>query len=342
MLHFIPDLEENSIKHNLVTLPAKKWHWRARCSALQLYSKIEPVESQGTLWCSSVLNLAELLGLRPDLNKCRKIVYFHENQLIYPVQQIKERDIQYALNEINSCLASDLVLFNSEFNRTSFLDNISKIIKMIPDNRPKGVRAVIEAKSRVMYFPVKFPKMISVNSSKPHVLQIVWPHRWEFDKDPHEFFEVMMELKKSGLTFQVAVLGEQFTDVPEIFEQMNSNNDLKDRIVHFGYVASKDEYYKILGTSHVAISTARHEFFGISMLEATYCGCLPLVPNRLVYPEIYPEKCLYNDRTELICKLKAYCECPQKALDDRQQLCIEFEKYSAEKLSPMYLEVLNK
>ncbi|VEN35382.1 unnamed protein product [Callosobruchus maculatus] len=297
------DLEENGIKHKLVALPAKKWHWRARCSALQLYSRIEPVGSNEILWCSSVLNLAELLGLRPDLNRCRKITYFHENQLIYPVQQIKERDIQYALNEINSCLASDLVLFNSVFNRTSFLDNISKIIKIIPDNRPKDVRSIIEIKSRVMYFPVKFPKMISGNSSKASTLQIVWPHRWEFDKDPDEFFEVMMELKKSGMDFQIVVLGEQFTDVPEVFEKMNSNNDLKDRIVHFGFVESKDEYYRILSNSHVAVSTAKHEFFGISMLEATYCGCLPLVPNNLVYPEIYPESAFTN-RTELISKLK--------------------------------------
>lgn len=49
---------------------------------------------------SSVLNLAELIGVRPDLVTCRKIVYFHENQLVYPVREVKERDCQYGLNEI--------------------------------------------------------------------------------------------------------------------------------------------------------------------------------------------------------------------------------------------------
>ncbi|CAH1989336.1 unnamed protein product [Acanthoscelides obtectus] len=242
----------------------------------------------------------------------------------------------------SSILASDLVLFNSEFNRTSFLDNISKIIKMIPDNRPKNVRDIIEMKSRVMYFPVMFPKLVPTTATKPVVLQIVWPHRWEFDKDPNEFFEVMMELKKGNMDFRISVLGEQFTDVPQVFEQMKSDSDLKDRFTHFGYVESKDDYYKILRNSHVAVSTAKHEFFGVSMLEATYCGCLPLLPNRLVYPEIYPGGCLYNDRKELIGKLKAYCECPQKAVDDRQNLCIDFEKYSAEALSSKYLEILNE
>lgn len=83
-----------------MSLTAKKWHWRARCSGLIVHNLIPPVTTQKVLFCSSVLNLAELLGLRPDLQPLKKIVYFHENQLIYPVQKIKERDIQYAYNEI--------------------------------------------------------------------------------------------------------------------------------------------------------------------------------------------------------------------------------------------------
>ena len=87
-------------RYALLTLPARKWHWRARTSALQ-FSQIIPKEHRyKVLLTSSVLNLAELIGIRPDLAKCRKIVYFHENQLVYPVQEIKQRDCQYGLNEI--------------------------------------------------------------------------------------------------------------------------------------------------------------------------------------------------------------------------------------------------
>lgn len=96
------DLDEKEIKYTLVTLPGKKWHWRARCSALVLCDKIPKISTEAVLFCSSVLNLAELLGLRPDLCSLKKIVYFHENQLIYPVQEIKSRDIQYAYNEITT------------------------------------------------------------------------------------------------------------------------------------------------------------------------------------------------------------------------------------------------
>ena len=52
------------------------------------------------LFCSSVLNLAELVALRPDLGRLRTIVYFHENQLIYPVRKSQDRDFQYGYNQV--------------------------------------------------------------------------------------------------------------------------------------------------------------------------------------------------------------------------------------------------
>lgn len=72
------------------------------------------------LFSSSVLNLAELIALRPDLQCLRKIVYFHENQLVYPVKEQKERDFQYGYNQILTWYAL-LCGMTAEFKLTPHL-----------------------------------------------------------------------------------------------------------------------------------------------------------------------------------------------------------------------------
>jgi glycosyltransferase involved in cell wall biosynthesis len=36
------------------------------------------------------------------------------------------------------------------------------------------------------------------------------------------------------------------------------------------------------------VSTAHHEFFGLAVVEAAAAGCLPLLPPRRAYPELFP------------------------------------------------------
>ncbi|XP_015834050.1 tRNA-queuosine alpha-mannosyltransferase isoform X2 [Tribolium castaneum] len=326
--------------YGVITLPAKKWHWRARCGALSLLEFIPPVTSEKILFCSSVLNLAELLGLRPDLQPLKKIVYFHENQLIYPVRDIKERDVQYSYNQIVTCIAADVVLFNSYFNQTSFLENINKITKLLPDRRPKDLKQKIESKCQVLYFPMDFCHISQLDKVlQTNVLHIVWPHRWEFDKGPEDFFSVLMKLKEEKIPFKLSILGENFTDIPPIFTTIKLV--MKEEIENFGYVQSKSDYYNILASAHVVVSTAKHEFFGVALLEAVYCGCYPLAPNLLVYPEIYPPDCLYADLEDLQNRLKAFCLDPSLVLEARKQLTIDFDKYSSKTVVPKFKQIIN-
>ena len=55
-------------------------------------------------------------------------------------------------------MTADLILFNSKFNMDSFLNNIDKFLKVIPDHRPKNIKIILEPKSKVLYFPLDIPQ----------------------------------------------------------------------------------------------------------------------------------------------------------------------------------------
>ncbi|XP_071328659.1 tRNA-queuosine alpha-mannosyltransferase isoform X3 [Trachinotus anak] len=307
-------LTENMDACSVFTLPAKKWHWRARTAALYFSQTIPTCPSYRVLFSSSVLNLCELVALRPDLARLKKVLYFHENQLVYPVRKDQERDFQYGYNQILSCLVSDVVVFNSLFNMDSFLSSISSYMKKIPDHRPSGLDQLIRPKCVVLHYPVQFPDVSRLlpkhklvlrqlehqqispdepetprseehqenpdqSTSEPRTeqnpvteegsedqikpLHIVWPHRWEHDKNPELFFSTLLRLKEKQLHFHLSVLGETFTDVPEIFSE--ARRLLDSHILNWGFQSSKEDYLRVLCQADVVVSTAKHEFFGVAI-----------------------------------------------------------------------------
>jgi len=60
------------------------------------------------------------------------------------------------------------------------------------------------------------------------------------------------------------------------------------RIDPWGYQEGRAAYRACLAWADCIVSTAHHEFFGLAVAEAAAAGCLPLLPPRLTYPEIFP------------------------------------------------------
>ncbi|MDZ7792587.1 MAG: glycosyltransferase [Spirochaetia bacterium] len=130
---------------------------------------------------------------------------------------------------------------------------------------------------------------------------VLWNHRWEHDKNPEEFFRVLFSLQEGGLAFRLAVVGEQFSRYPRIFDE--ARDKLAEEIVQFGYVEDRAAYYRWLRQADIVVSTANQENFGLSIAEAAAAGAYPLLPQRLSYPELIPPEyhgaCLYDDNNEL-------------------------------------------
>ena len=290
---------------SLLTMPPRKWKWRMRGAALSMARQLD--EPFDLLFVTDFLDLAALVGLRPDrLASVPKVAYFHENQLTYPVPHEDDRDYQYGFTNITTCLAADRVFFNSEFHRATFLDAVHALLRRMPDHVPEGVRDVIAARSAVLPLGCDLASLDVEAPPRGGPALIVWNHRWEYDKNPEEFFSVIFELADAEVPFRLAVAGESFRDEPLIFDV--ARRRLADRIEHFGFAADRADYARLLRRSDIAVSTARHEFFGVAAVEAVYCGCFPLFPNRLTYPEVIPPEAharhLYADADDLAVRLR--------------------------------------
>jgi len=271
----------------ILSLPPYKWKWRMRHAAVTFAERVRERLSQGQRWdalfCSDMLNLAEFRGLCPrDISELPTVVYFHENQLTYPVRVESERDYQFAMTNMTSALTAEAVWFNSAFHRDSFLDALEGFLKRMPDYQPVEAVGRIRDKSRV--YPPGVRVMADRCDRTPGPLHILWAARWEHDKNPGDFFEALRILKTRDTAFELSVIGEQFRDMPTVFAQ--AREEFADRIRHWGYQETRAEYEAVLLEADVFVSTAVHEFFGLSAVEAVLAGAYPILPERLAYPEI--------------------------------------------------------
>jgi len=317
-----------------LTLPARHWKWRMRGIVPWLaLEKMDILERPyDLLFVSSYVPLAELKGLAPSLAPVPSILYFHENQLTYPLraETKRTRDMHFGFTQLVSALAADRVLFNSAHNRDSFLGAAEILLAKMPDAVPRGWPERIGQRATVMPIPMNLPELDPAAlrdepDSRALGPIILWNHRWEYDKRPDRFFGALKALHDQDVAFRVAVAGQRFQQAPKAFE--HARPWLEERIVHWGYAHSRADYESLLGRCHVAVSTADHEFFGMAMVEAAHFGAYPLVPDALAYPEIFPPECRYTGDDALVARLKHLCEswCEGATLrDDRQALTAPF------------------
>jgi glycosyltransferase involved in cell wall biosynthesis len=276
----------------VLTLPPRNFLWRVRGNSLSwAFTERETLEQPyDLLIATSMTDLSTLKGLVPTLAHVPSIVYCHENQFAYPDRRGKLRNEPIFVG-LYATLVAERVIFNSDYNRQTFLDGAQALLKKMPDAVPPGVIEHIADKSCVIPVPLEGRWYASATHPLDGPLTIVWNHRWEYDKAPERMFAALLKLHEDGVDFKVHVIGQQFREQPPVFAEMRPL--LESHIGEWGMVESDTDYQKLLQKSHVVLSTTLHEFQGLAVLEAVASGCIPLVPDRLAYPEFIPDEYRY-------------------------------------------------
>ena len=313
------DFAEGLVEHSrhridLVTLPSRFWKWRMRGASLHFFNKLDDLSPYDGLITTDLMSLSDFVSLCKG--SCPPaLVYFHEDQLTYPLAPGETMDVHFGFTDITTALAADRILFNSHSHLDSFLSALPGFLRMMPDYRPHWVIEAIRSKTDVLYPGCRFQAKEEVArfpESDPPL--IIWNHRWEFDKNPEEFFSALDAVMARGIDFRLALLGENFANIPGTFDR--ARNRYGDRILQYGHVKTREEYLNWLTRGDMVISTARQENFGIAIVEAIRFGCIPILPFRLSYPEIIPdsfhEDFFYRGSDDLIEKICSVISSPHK------------------------------
>lgn len=287
----------------VLTLPDRHFAWRISGNAIgfaQQYNQ-QLTANYDIVLATSMVDLSALFGFFPHLSKAQSLLYFHENQMAYPPALTEQNkppaqraSLYHQLDSIKSAMVAKHLIFNSNYNRQTFLNGVDGFFKKMPDFRPKNLATEFKQKSQIIAVPIAADCVPKQQKQPNQTLQIVWNHRWEYDKAPQTLLHLIQQMKQSGnpQNIKFHIIGQQFRTTPESLQQIEQQH--QDLCLNFGYIAERNKYIEILQAADVVLSTAIHEFQGLAVMEAVACGCVPLVPDRLAYREYYPKANRYR------------------------------------------------
>jgi glycosyltransferase involved in cell wall biosynthesis len=284
-----------------LTLPARHFSWRIRGNPLywSLAERQTLERDYDLVLATSMVDLATLRGLVPQLARAPAVLYFHENQFAYPANRGRHGALEAQMVSLYAGLSAQRLLFNSRYNLDTFMAGCDGMLQAFPDSVPPGVIDALRARASVLPVPMDFPEPAVVRDAR-EPLQLVWNHRWEYDKGPEHLLAIANALLCSGVNFVLHVVGRQFREQAPEFAALHALLRGANAIGYWGFIEDSEEYMYLLHQCDVALSTALHDFQGLALMQACAAGCSPLAPSRLVYPEWLGEDFLYPGYDDVV------------------------------------------
>jgi glycosyltransferase involved in cell wall biosynthesis len=190
------------------------WRWLAIAAQYEIRDELlrRALAPPDLILCSGPLNLSALVALLPaGWDTIPRIVYFHESQWTYPSEDYDPRP--YVLAHLDAVAVADEAWFNSRYHLETFWSAATS------PTAPRRVRELarrlqptLEHKCRVVYPPVEIGGSASESPAQRQGQRLLWNARWELDKRPASFVQMLDLLADTGHDFDVLVLGTGSVD----------------------------------------------------------------------------------------------------------------------------------
>lgn len=277
-------------KVELKTLPGRHWKWRMHGAALTFATQAikEGWSRPDVILATDMLDITRLRGSLPKNWRSVPIAaYFHENQIGFPVNDpdFQNEQVGYGFANVQSAWAADAVWFNSQHHLEEMLNGIPELFRRLPESAPSELQEQIRGRAQVIYPGLDLPAISPDRIQRPCNERpiIVWNHRWEYDKNPSFFCEVLQILHSRGIPFEVDLLGVGDRKGTSPLSQLMESDWCT--IINEQPAQNAEAYWDRLQQGDVLVHSPLQEYFGFSAVEALHAGVLPVLPNQHAYPE---------------------------------------------------------
>jgi hypothetical protein len=276
----------------ILKLPARRIERRLMVAAQWFAEQIarNGVGKVDLVFSSEALNLAEFMRLRPELSRKPSVVYFHDNQLP-ELDREEDYESETDLVNLNSAASASEIWFNSIYNLRSFLSRASGMVARHPELQNPNPMPRLTAKAHLVPPPIDLGSASKSGLEAPAARD---PRAIVIDTrgaDHVMLKRVFDGLAQCGEPLKLTLIG-RVSGLPASLCPITLNEWDDAR-----HVAA-------LRASGVFVSARQDAAADELAVRALAAGCLPIVPNAGVYPELLVEalhdRCVHDGTAESI------------------------------------------